>query len=211
MQQYKFNLKLLTQIFMTFLKIGPLTFGGGYSMIPLIEREIVEKRKWVKTKEISDILAVAGSVPGGIAVNAATFVGYRLVGVSGAVAAMLGVMLPTFCFVVLLSIFFLEVQGNPKMEAAFVSIRVTIVALITYAAIKIGKTAAFDKTTMALTAITVGVLYFVHIHPIVLILGGGITGIVIIHVKKKAGMQIKFEKEGQSSYRYADYYIGDGI
>lgn len=205
------NLKLLAQIFITFFKIGPVTFGGGYAMIPLIEREVVEKRGWVKAEEITDIFAVAESVPGAIAINSATFIGYRLGGVLGALMAMTGVMLPTFCIVVLLSLFFLQVQDNPKIEAAFIAIRATIVALITYAAIKIGKTAAIDKTTIALIVITVAVMYFVHIHPVLLILGGGLVGIAIIGVKKKMGMAIKLEKEESTQFIYTDYYIGDGI
>lgn len=211
MRQSPLNLKLLAQIFITFFKIGPVTFGGGYAMIPLIEREVIDKRKWVQSKDISDILAVAQSVPGAIAINSATFIGYRLAGVTGAIAAMAGVMLPTFCIVLLLSLFFLQVQDNPKVEAAFVSIRATIVALITYAAIKIGKTAAIDKTTIALIGITVAVMYFVQIHPILLIFGGGMMGIIIIYFKKKMGLQIKLAKEEQPLYRYTDYYIGDGI
>jgi chromate transporter len=211
MNRNSLNFKLLIQIFITFFKIGPVTFGGGYVMIPLIEREVVDKRKWVETKDISDIFAVAESVPGAIAINTATFVGYRVAGVLGAVAAMAGVILPTFCIVVLLSIFFLQVQDNPKIEAAFTAIRATIVALITYAAIKIGKTAAVDKTTVALIGITVAFMYFVHIHPIALIVGGGIMGVAIIFIKKKMGMKIEFEKEVETPYRYTDYYIGDGI
>ncbi len=211
MKSTTFNIKLLAQIFMTFFKIGPVTFGGGYAMIPLIEREVVEKRGWVKTQEVTDIFAVAESVPGAIAINSATFIGYRLAGVAGAIAAMTGVLLPTFFIVVLLSLFFLQVQDNPKVEAAFVAIRATIVALITYAAIKIGKTAVIDKTTVALIAITVAVMYFVHIHPVLLIIGGGLIGIGIIAIKKKLGMHIQLEKEEKMKFKYTDYYIGDGI
>lgn len=205
------KLKLLAEIFITFLKISPVTFGGGYAMIPLIEREVVEKRKWIESKDITDIFAVSESVPGAIAINSATFIGYRLAGVAGAITAMVGVLLPTFCIVLLLSIFFLKVQDNPKVESAFVSIRATIVALITYAAIKIGKTAVVDKTTVVLIGITVAVMYFVHIHPILLILGGGIVGISIIYIKKKLGMPVKLENEKATKYKYADYYVGDGI
>jgi chromate transporter len=211
MQLSSVNLKLLSQIFITFFKISPVTFGGGYAMIPLIEREVVEKRNWIQPKDITDIFAVSESVPGAIAINSATFIGFRLAGVPGAIAAMAGVLLPAFCIVLLLSIFFLKVQDNPKIEAAFISIRATIVALITYAAIKIGKTAVVDKTTVALIGITVAVMYFVHIHPILLILGGGIVGIAIIYFKKKLGMGIKLENESETKYKYADYYVGDGI
>ncbi|MGJ9385270.1 chromate transporter [Salipaludibacillus sp. CF4.18] len=209
MKSKTFNTKLLVQIFMIFFKIGPVTFGGGYAMIPLIEREVVEKRGWVKPQEITDIFAVAESVPGAIAINSATFIGYRVAGIAGAIAAMTGVLLPTFCIVVMLSLFFLQVQDNPKVEAAFVSIRATIVALITYAAIKIGKTAAIDKTTIILIAVTVAVMYFVHIHPVLLIISGGLLGIGIIGLKKKLGMTIKLEKEDMKLNK--DYYLGSGI
>lgn len=183
--------KLLAQIFFTFLRIGPLTFGGGYAMIPLIEREVVERRKWVHTKDIADIFAVAGSVPGAIAINSATFIGYRLAGITGAIIAMVGVLLPTFCIVVLLSIFFLYTRDNPKVEAAFVSIRATIVALITYAAYKIGKTAAVDKMTLSLIIVSVLVMFFMHIHPVLLIIGGGLIGILIVFIRGKLGMETK--------------------
>jgi chromate transporter len=205
--------KLLFQIFTTFLKIGPVTFGGGYAMIPLIEREVVEKRKWVRANDIADIFAVSESVPGAIAINSAMFVGYRIAGFLGAMAAMTGIMLPTFCIVVLLSIFFLRVQDNPNVEAAFVSIRATIVALITYAAYKIGKTAMVDKTTLGLIVITVMILLFVHIHPILLILGGGLLGIALVHLRNALGMVTKLEHhaEPEQKYKYADYFMGDGI
>ncbi|MDP5274820.1 chromate transporter [Chengkuizengella axinellae] len=205
------KMKLIAQIFITFLKIGPVTFGGGYAMIPLIEREVVERRKWVKTQDITDIFAVAESVPGAIAINTATFIGYRLAGIPGAIAAMAGVMLPTFMIVIVLSIFFLRVQNHPKVEAAFIAIRATIVALITYAAIKIGKISIIDKSTVVLAILTVVTMYFVHIHPIALILFGGIIGIGIILIKQKRGKRIHFEKEEQQRYKYTDYYIGDGI
>jgi chromate transporter len=203
--------KLLIDIFITFLKIGPVTFGGGYAMIPLIEREVVERRRWFQTKDITDIFAVAESVPGAIAINSATFIGYRKAGVPGAVVAMVGVLLPTFVIVVLMSVFFLKVQDHPKVEAAFVSIRATIVALITYAAYKIGKTAIIDRTTLGLTILTAIVLFFTHIHPILLIIGGGALGIVIVMIRGKLGMETKLEADDQKDYAYKDYFIGDGI
>ncbi|MGG1639038.1 chromate transporter [Paenibacillus sp. NRS-1760] len=77
---------VLWTIFLTFLKIGPVTFGGGYAMIPVIEREVVEKRKWLETRDIADIFAVAESIPGAIGINSATFIGYRVAGIRGALA-----------------------------------------------------------------------------------------------------------------------------
>lgn len=114
---------LILDIFFTFLKIGPVTFGGGYAMIPLIEREVVIRKKWVDGSDVTDVFAVAESVPGAIAINSATFIGYRIAGFGGAIAAMAGVMLPTFCIVVMLSLSFLAVKDHPKVEAAFEGIR----------------------------------------------------------------------------------------
>jgi chromate transporter len=208
----KLNWKLLMQIFITFLKIGPMTFGGGYAMIPLIEREVVDRRKWIGTRDIADIFAVAESIPGAIAINSATFIGYRLAGVRGAIVAMIGVLLPTFCIVVLFSIFFLQVQDHPKVEAAFVSIRATIVALITYAAYKIGKTAIVDKTTLGLIALTCMMMIFLHLHPVLLIIGGGIIGMSLVVLRGKLGMKTKLDhNDPEQGYKYADYYIGGGI
>lgn len=211
MKQEQGRLILLWQIFVTFLRIGPVTFGGGYAMIPLIEREVVEKRGWVRTKDIADILAVAQSVPGAVAINSATFVGYRLAGVLGAIIATIGVLLPTFAIVVLLCLFFLQVKGHPQVEAAFVSIRVTIVAIISYAAWKIGKSAAVDKTTIALIVIGVVLLLFVSIHPVVLIISSAVAGIFIVYVRGRMGMHTKLQTGVDEEYVYEDYYIGDGI
>lgn len=190
----KTNWKLIGQIFLSFLKIGPVTFGGGYAMIPLIEREVVIKRKWVKRRDITDVFAIAESVPGAIAINSATFIGYRIAGVKGALAALLGVLLPTFTIVIILSISYLYVQGNAMIDAAFQGIRPAIVALISYAAYKIGQTAVYDKTTFITVIITVFILFFLKIHPALIILMGIAAGIVLVHAKKILGIRVKLEK-----------------
>ncbi|NIK75099.1 chromate transporter [Paenibacillus castaneae] len=193
----------LWHLFIMFLKIGPVTFGGGYAMIPVIEQEVVEKRKWLESKDVADVFAVAGSVPGAIAINSATFIGYRIAGVAGAIAATIGILLPTFCIVLAFSIFFLGMKDNPKVEAAFISIRATIVALIVYAAYKTGKTAIIDKASLLLVLTTVALMYFTHnqIHPILLILGGAIAGIVIIGIRTRLGRKtILHEKEQVYDY-----------
>lgn len=214
MMRKKTDWMLLLQIFLTFLKIGPLTFGGGYAMIPLIEREVVEGRKWMRSKDITDIFVVAQSIPGAIAINSAIFIGYRKAGYLGAIIAMIGVLLPTFCIVLLLSFVYMQIQDNPKVEAAFISIRATIVALIVYAAYKIGKTAIFDKTTLILAFITVIVMYYAHIHPVIIIVAGGLAGIVIVFIRGKLGLETKLTTEdSQKKYIYKDkdYFMGGGI
>lgn len=191
----KLRENLIIQIFLTFFKIGPTTFGGGYAMIPMIEREVVAKKKWVKHEDITDIFAIAESIPGAIAINSATFIGYQIAGRKGAIAALLGTLLPTFMIVILLSIGFLYVQGNPRVDAAFQGIRPAIVALITYAGYKIGQTAIYDKTTIVTMILTVCALLMLKIHPVLIILIGMLTGLILVKIKKSLGMDVKFERE----------------
>ncbi|MBU9712587.1 chromate transporter [Evansella tamaricis] len=204
----KTDWKLLSKIFLSFLKIGPVTFGGGYAMIPLIEREVVIKRKWLKMDDVSDVFAMAESVPGAIAINSATFIGHRIAGTKGAVCAMLGTLFPTFLVVMGISTLFFILQGNHYLESAFLGIRPAIVALIVYAGVKISKTAIFDKTTLGLTIAMLSILLFTPLHPILIILSGIILGIGIIKLKEKLGLVIQLEsghsneaimtKEGES-------------
>ena len=202
--------RALPSIFLSFLKISPVTFGGGYAMIPLIEKEVVERRKWLETKDLADIFAVSESVPGAIAVNSATFIGYRLAGAPGAAAAMAGVLLPAFLIVLLLSFVFLQYQHHPKVEAAFQGIRAAIVALICYAGYKIGKTAVFDLTTLLAAAAAVAVLLLLHLHPILLIAGGFAFGAAICAVRAKLGIETKLEKDDDGRNDWG-YMMGDGI
>ncbi|MBS4216972.1 chromate transporter [Bacillus sp. FJAT-49711] len=189
------NWKLILQIFLTFLKIGPITFGGGYAMIPMIEREVVSKKKWLQSNDVADIFAIAGSAPGAIAINAAVFIGYRIAKIKGAFSALLGILLPTFTIVIILSIAFIYVRGNPVIDAAFQGIRPAIVALIAFAAYKIGKTALYDKTTILAAILTLAALFYLNIHPAIIILNGLVTGIVLVKVKSKLGFTTKLEKE----------------
>lgn len=199
----------LIQIFWTFFKIGPVSFGGGYAMIPLIEREVVEKKKWVKTEDIADVFALAESIPGAIAINSSTFIGYRIGGKKGAIAALLGVFLPTFLIVVALSIIFLHIRDNPKIEGAFQAIRASIVALIAYAGYMIGKTAIIDKTTLIISCGSIVVLFFFHVHPVLIIVSGILGGILIVKIKQRFGYQTK--KDSVYSSDKLEWFMGEGI
>ncbi len=190
----KTNWKLLWAIFITFLKIGPVTFGGGYAMIPLIEREVVAKRKWIKAEDVTDVFAVAESVPGAIAINSATFIGYRIAGPLGAITAMAGILIPTFIIILVLCISYLYLNNNPKMEAAFEGIRPAIVALIAFAAYKIGKMAIIDKTTLFTMCISVGLLLSFSIHPGFIIICGAFVGILLVIAKEKFGYKVQFDE-----------------
>lgn len=185
--------KTLFQLFWTFFKIAPVTFGGGFAMIPLIENEVVEKRKWMKSEEVTDVFALSQSVPGAVAINSATFISHRIAGMKGAMAAMIGVSLPTFLIVLLLGIMYFFIQDNPKVESAFISIRASIVAIIAYAAIKIGKTAVVDKSTFCILIAGIPVLFFLH--PVMVILTGALAGIATISIKRKLGYNVMMDKK----------------
>ena len=107
----------LHTIFLSFFKIGLFTFGGGYAMLPLIERELIAKRKWIEQKEFLDLLTLAQSVPGPIAVNTSVFVGYKVRGFGGAVAALLGCVLPSFAIILAIALFFSDIRQNPVIDA----------------------------------------------------------------------------------------------
>lgn len=120
----------LWQVFVTFLKIGGFTFGGGYAMIPLIQREAVERHGWVSDEDILEIIAIAESTPGPIAINAATFIGCRVAGVAGALAATLGVVLPSFVIILLIAGVLDRFRELEVIRWAFVGIRAGVLALI---------------------------------------------------------------------------------
>lgn len=176
----KTDFRLLLDIFITFFKIGGFTFGGGYAMIPIIEREIITKKGWIKNeKEIIDVFAVAESIPGAIAINTSTFVGYKIAGRKGAIVAACGVILPSFIIISLIAAFFSQFQDNPMVKAAFMGVRSTVVALIIIAAIKVGKKAIEDKTSVIISLVTIILVLVLDIHAIFAILGGAILGIII--------------------------------
>ena len=118
------------RLFLTFMKIGFFTFGGGYAMIPLIERETVERKKWITEDEVLEIVAIAESTPGPIAINAATFVGWRTAGIPGATAATVGVILPSFLIIIVVSFLLKKFRSNRIVSYAFAGIRAGVLALI---------------------------------------------------------------------------------
>ena len=122
--------KLLWKVFTTFFKIGAFTFGGGYAMIPLIQKETVENHKWITDEDILEIIAIAESTPGPIAINSATFVGYRTCGVLGSVAATLGVVLPSFLLIYAISFVLRQFQELKAVQYAFQGIRAGVLALL---------------------------------------------------------------------------------
>jgi chromate transporter len=173
------DIKRLKDIFVTFFKIGLFTFGGGYAMIPLIEKEIVEKKRWIEREEITDIIAVSESIPGAIAINSATFVGFKIFGRKGAVTAALGVIMPSFFIIAIIAAFFSKFSDNLIVKAAFAGIRPAVVALIVLAAYKVGKTAIKDKIGLIVAIVGFVLVIGFSIHAIFAIIAGAVFGLVV--------------------------------
>ena len=122
--------KRVLTLFTTFFRIGAFTFGGGYAMIPLIQNEVVETHKWITDDDILEVVAIAESTPGPVAINSATFVGYRVAGFWGSFFATLGVVLPSFIIILLISYLFREFQQVKAVQYAFAGIRAGVLALL---------------------------------------------------------------------------------
>lgn len=135
----KNNIRTALQLFLTFFKIGAFTFGGGYAMIPLIQKEVVDNKKWVTENDVLDIIAIAESTPGPIAINSATFVGYKTAGIFGAFCATMGVVLPSFIVISLISRVLTEFEHIKAVQYAFNGIRAGVLALIVKALISMYK------------------------------------------------------------------------
>ena len=164
------------ELFVTFMKIGAFTFGGGYAMIPLIQREVCDNKKWMKEQDILEIVAIAESTPGPIAINAATFVGFRTF--LGAALATLGVVLPSFLIISLISLVLTEFQSVRAVQYAFMGIRAAVLALILKALwmmFKASKKNAFSYFIMAAVLVLTA---FVKIDAVYVIIGCGLFGLL---------------------------------
>ncbi|MBM7571879.1 chromate transporter [Aquibacillus albus] len=168
----------LFAIFLTFIKISPLTFGGGIAMIPHIESEVVNKRNWLTKEEIPNVVAVAQSAPGSIAINSAIYIGYSVRGVLGALSAILGMVLPASLIIIGLTYLYLHYQHLSIVEDAFKGIRPAIIGLIVFASYKIGRRAIQNKFTLLIFLITLSTLVILSLSPFFLIIGGGLAGLL---------------------------------
>lgn len=172
----------LWKLFWIFFRIGAFTFGGGYVMIPIIQHEISEKHHLIPEEELAEILIIAQSLPGVMAVNAATSVGYKLRGKTGAIICALGVALPSFLIIIFLANLILKFNDNPHVMGAFHWIRAVVVGMIIAAAVKLGRPCSKNKLQILLIVIAF-VLAIFNVHPVVLILGGALAGWLITRQK----------------------------
>jgi chromate transporter len=169
---------LLSDLFLTFLKIGAFTFGGGYAMIALISKEAVDKHHWLSENEFLDLIAIAESTPGPIAINSATYVGYKVKGFWGSFFATLGVVLPSFVSIVIISFFIEQFRTLPLVDDAFKGIAAGVAVLIMNAAFKFYKSLAKNWLAFVLMAMAFGLMIFDVIETPLIILIGGIVGLI---------------------------------
>lgn len=161
----------------TFFRIGLFTFGGGYAMLPMLYKEVVDRHRWATEEELLDYFAIGQSTPGIIAINTATFIGFRQKGISGAIAATIGMVIPSFVIITLIAALFSQISGNIYFQKAFQGIRITVVALIIQAVYRIGKKGVKGVFGILLAALAFGVTVFLNVSPIFVIAGAIVLGI----------------------------------
>lgn len=177
------KMKQLFQLFITFAKIGSMTFGGGYAMLPFLQREIVEKNKWATEEEIMDYFAIGQCTPGVIAVNTATFIGYKLAGVLGGIFATLGVIFPSLVIITIIAAFIRNFVDIEAVQHAMNGIQICVCALILDATIKLAKKSFADAYCITIFAITIAVSLFTGISAVFIVIGAGLLGIIINRLK----------------------------
>lgn len=177
-------MNLYLQIFTTFAKIGAFTIGGGYAMIPLIQEEVVNKKRWIEEEDFMDVLAISQSAPGLLSVNISIFLGYRLRGTKGSVVATLGSVLPSFLIILMIAMFFAGYQDNPTVMKIFKGIRPVVVALIAVPMINMAKKAKLNIYTAALAVATALLVTFFKISPIYILLVAGCVFVLPMYIKQ---------------------------
>ena len=170
--------KRVLKLFLAFFKIGLFTFGGGYAMIPLMLRETVEKNNWISDEDILEIIAIAESTPGPIAINSATFIGYKTAGPMGSAAATLGTVLPSFIIILIISFFLRQFQDIQAVQYAFNGIRAGVLALIIKAWWNMYKKMPKHSVAYIIAAGAFAASAFTNVNILIIIAGCGILGLV---------------------------------
>ena len=172
-------MKLLLQMFLAFAKVGVMTFGGGYAMLPILQREIVDNKGWATEEELMDYFAIGQCTPGVIAVNTATFIGQKLKGTWGAIFATLGVVFPSLIIISLLASVIEAFSHVVWVQNAFGGIRVCVCVLIANAVVKLFKKAVVDVPTMIIfLAVAIGSI-LLPVSPVIFVIAAAVAGIVL--------------------------------
>lgn len=180
-------MKELLDLFFTFARIGGLTFGGGYAMLPMLQKEVVEKRGWATNEELMDYYAIGQCTPGIIAVNTATFIGNKTRGVLGGITATLGVVFPSLIIITIIAAFISNFAELAIVKHAFAGIRVCVFVLILNAVVKLGKSSIKDAVTLGIFLVVLVGSLLLDVSPIVFVLFAAVVGIAAQVLLKKGG------------------------
>lgn len=178
-------MKALLEIFLTFAKIGGVTFGGGYAMLPILQREVVDNKNWTTHEELMDYYAIGQSTPGIIAVNTATFIGHKHKGALGGIAATLGVIFPSLLIITIVAMFISNFADSAILQNAFAGIRVSVYVLILNAVIGLWKKAVTDKLGLMIFMVVFTASIFTSWSPVLFVVFAAIVGLVAQHRKKE--------------------------
>lgn len=182
-------MNLYLELFLTFAKVGVCTFGGGYAMLPILQREIVEKRGWATDEELTDYFAIGQCTPGVIAVNTATFIGHKLKGIPGGILTSLGVVFPSLIIITVIAAFLKNFAEFAVVQHALAGVNAAVVALIFSSVIKLGKSTLKDALSVIIFLAVLVLAFVVGLSPVLLIVAAGVVGYV-------ARRMVKLEKEG---------------
>lgn len=177
-------MKLLLDLYWTFFQIGGLTFGGGYAMLPMIQKEIVEKHKWATNDEIIDYFAIGQITPGVIAVNTATFIGYKIKGIIGGIVATLGVISPSIVIILTIAAFISNFMDFPVVIHAFSGIRVAVCVLIATAVLKLWRSNIKNNKGIAICITVFLVVSFTPVSSVYVVLTAIVLGLFFVRGKE---------------------------
>lgn len=172
-------MEILLQLFITFFKIGAFSFGGGYAMLPLIEKEVIQVHNWLTSTEFIDILAIAEMTPGPIAVNSATFLGFKVAGVLGSAVATIGVILPSFIVMSIIFHFISRFKNSPYVDWVFRGIRPVVLGLIASAGVTVGISTFIDIKSIIIASLLFYIVTFKKFNPILAIVLAGGLGVLL--------------------------------
>ena len=184
-----------------FFKIGTFTIGGGYAMVPLIEEEVVNKRQWIRREDFVDLLALAQTVPGILAVNISIFIGYKLRGFRGSIVTALGTVLPSFLIILAIALFFHNFKENEVVERIFKGIRPAVVALIAAPTFKMGKSARITRHTVWIPVVSALLIWLLGFSPVWIIIAAGAGGYVWGWLRRRAAPSQGSGKPGAAGGR----------
>ena len=179
-------MKEMSKLFYTFATVGVTTFGGGYAMLPALQREVVEKRGWATEEEVMDWYAIGQCTPGVIAVNTATFVGQKQKGVLGGIAATLGVVFPSLVIITIIAAFIRNFADLPAVQNAFAGIRACVCVLILNAVVKLWKKSVVDWKAFLIFAVVFLGSVFLDLSPVLYVLAAALAGVVIKSLEVRA-------------------------